>query len=100
MRLFSRSPRIRGTVRRLSRRTRENSILIYVRDAASLSRKVVPRSPLIKTRLAGRAGPAAFTLALSARLSILRRVHGMAGAVYMARDASAMLGFYDPIMPT
>ena len=37
-------------------------VLTYVRDAALSSRSVQRNSPLIKTRLAGRADPAAFTL--------------------------------------
>ena len=39
-------------------------VLTYVKDAALSSRSVQRNSPLIKTRLAGRAGLAAFTLTM------------------------------------
>lgn len=76
-------------------------VLTYVKDAALSSRPARRNSPLIKTRLAGRAGPAAFTLAvLVATKCTTAHLCGVTVAG-CARDArEAMLGFHDPIMPT
>lgn len=81
-------------------------ILIYTRGGIRHSKlsRARQNSPLIKTRLAGRANPAASTLAVPAQPGtykcITTRPCGLAVAVYSARDASAMLGFHDPIIPT